>query len=147
MKSARKAPGASDAALAATVFFDGACPICSLEMCHLAEREEAAALKLIDISAPGFDARQYGFTADALDAEIHAIGADGSVLRGMAALRLAYATAGLGWVLRPTGFFGLRPMFDAAYRVFARHRRPISRALAPLIARVAAWRERQGKSA
>ena len=131
-----------EATAGTTVFFDGACPVCSLEMCHLAERDASRGLVLVDISSPGFDARPYGFTAEALDAEIHAIGADGSVLRGMAALRLAYATAGLGWVLRPTGSALLRPLFDAAYRVFAHHRRPISRALAPLIRKVAAWRAR-----
>ena len=55
----------------------------------------------------------------------------------MPVLRLAYAAAGLGWLLRPTGFGPLRPAFDAAYRVFARNRKAISRALAPAIAAAA----------
>ena len=116
-----------------TVFFDGQCPVCSLEMGHLAARDTAGALTLVDIAAPDFDARSHGFDHAALDAEIHAVRHDGTVLRGMAALRIAYGTVGLGWVLRPTGMAALRPAFDAAYRVFARHRRPISRTLAPLI--------------
>ena len=77
-----------------------------------------------------------------LDAAIHAVRPDGTVVRGMAVLRLAYAAAGLGWLLRPTGFGPLRPAFDAAYRVFARNRKAISRALAPAIA---ALRARRGR--
>jgi len=126
-----------------TVFFDGQCPVCSLEMGHLAARDTAGALTLVDIAAPGFDANAHGFDHDALDAEIHAVKSDGSVLRGMAALRIAYGTVGLGWLLRPTGVAVLRPVFDAAYRVFARHRRPISRTLSPLIRWATAARARR----
>jgi hypothetical protein len=93
------------------------------------------------MSAPGFDAACHGFTAAELDAAIHAVRADGSVVRGMPVLRLAYGAAGLGWLLRPTGVGPLRPAFDAAYRLFARHRKAISRALAPAIAALRARRE------
>jgi hypothetical protein len=65
------------------------------------------------------------------------------VLRGVEVLRLAYAAVGLGWVMRPTGWTPLRPLFDAGYRVFARHRRSISRAAAPLIDAVRAARARR----
>ena len=58
-------------------------------------------------------------------------------------LRLAYAAAGLGWLLRPSAFGPLRPAFDAAYRVFARHRKSISRALAPAINAVRDRREKK----
>ena len=116
-----------------TLLYDGACPVCSLEMDHLRARNSTGRLVFVDIAAPGFDATPYGATPAELDAEIHAIAADGTTLRGMDVLRLAYAAAGLGWVLQPTGLGPLKPVFDAGYRVFARHRRSISHAAAPVI--------------
>ncbi|TMH12509.1 MAG: DUF393 domain-containing protein [Betaproteobacteria bacterium] len=126
-----------------TLFYDAACPVCSLEMDHLRERNRDGKLVFVDIAAPGFDPSPYGTTLAAMDAEIHGLRADGSMVRGVEVLRLAYAAAGLGWVLQPTGSAPLRPLFDAGYRVFARHRRAISRAAAPLIDSVRAARARR----
>jgi predicted DCC family thiol-disulfide oxidoreductase YuxK len=123
-----------------TLFYDAACPVCALEMDHLRERDAAGKLVFVDIGAPGFDPAPYGATLKQMDAQIHALRPDGSMVRGVEALRLAYSAAGLGWVLRPTGWAPLKPLFDAGYRVFARHRRTISRAAAPLIAGVRAAR-------
>jgi len=131
-----------------TIFYDAACPVCALEMDALRRRDRCNRLKLVDMSAPGFDARRHGLDPDAdLDAAIHALRPDGTVLRGMDVLRSAYGAAGLGWLLRPTRWPVLEPAFDAAYRVFARHRHAISRTLAPLIlaarARAARRQERR----
>lgn len=123
-----------------TLFYDAACPVCSLEMDHLRSRNEAGRLIFVDISASGFDAVPPGVTMADLDAEIHGLRPDGTLLRGVEVLRLAYAAVGLGWVLRPTGWAPLRPVFDAGYRVFARHRRAISAVAAPLIDAVRARR-------
>ena len=123
-----------------TLFYDAACPVCALEMDHLRERDVAGKLVFVDIGVPGFDPTLYGATLKEMDAQIHALRPDGSMVRGVEALRLAYSAAGLGWVLRPTGWAPLKPLFDAGYRIFARHRRTISRAAAPLIAGVRAAR-------
>jgi predicted DCC family thiol-disulfide oxidoreductase YuxK len=126
-----------------TLLYDAACPICALEMDHLRSRNDDGRLAFVDISQPGFDPSIYGATLADMGAEIHALQADGTVIRGMAVLRLAYAAVGLGWVLRPTGFAPVRPLFDAAYRLFARYRQPISRATAPLIDALRAHRARR----
>ncbi|MEP7294783.1 MAG: DUF393 domain-containing protein [Burkholderiales bacterium] len=126
-----------------TLLYDAQCPVCSLEMDHLRERCTDGRLCFVDISQPGFDAAPYGVTLAAVDAEIHGIRPDGTVIRGVEVLRLAYAAAGLGWVMRPTGWAPLRPLFDAGYRVFARHRRRISAAAAPLIDAIRAQRARR----
>jgi predicted DCC family thiol-disulfide oxidoreductase YuxK len=123
-----------------TLFYDAACPVCALEMDHLRDRDTERRLIFIDIGAPGFDPTAYGATMEQMDGQIHAMRPDGSMVFGVEALRLAYTAAGLGWVLRPTGWAPLKPLFDAGYRVFARHRRSISRAAAPLIAGVRAVR-------
>ncbi|MCE9660090.1 MAG: DUF393 domain-containing protein [Burkholderiales bacterium] len=128
------------------VFYDASCPVCALEMDQLGARDTAGRLVLVDMSAPGFDAACHGFSHAELDAAIHAVRPDGSVVRGMAVLRLAYAAAGLGWLLRPSAMGPLRPAFDAAYRVFARHRKSISRVLGPAITAVRARRARESGS-
>jgi predicted DCC family thiol-disulfide oxidoreductase YuxK len=126
-----------------TLLYDAQCPVCSLEMDHLRERCRDGRLRFVDISQPDFDATPYGVTLAAMDAEIHGIRPDRSVIRGVGVLRLAYDAAGLGWVMRPTGWAPLRPLFDAGYRVFARHRRRISAAAAPLIDAIRARRARR----
>lgn len=126
-----------------TLLYDAQCPVCSLEMDHLRERCTDGRLRFVDISQPGFDAARYGATLAAMDAEIHGVRPDGSLLKGVEVLRLAYAAAGLGWVMRPTGWAPLRPAFDAGYRLFARHRRRISAVAAPLIATIRAQRARR----
>jgi predicted DCC family thiol-disulfide oxidoreductase YuxK len=126
-----------------TLLYDANCPVCALEMDHLRSRNAAGRLVFVDIAAIDFDAAHFGTPWAELDAEIHAVCADGSVLRGMQVLRLAYAAVGLGWVLRPTGLAPLRPGFDWAYRLFARHRREISSIAAPLINAVRGRRARR----
>jgi predicted DCC family thiol-disulfide oxidoreductase YuxK len=126
-----------------TLLYDAACPVCSLEMDHLRERNALGHLIFVDIAAPGFDATPWGTTMAELAAEIHGVAADGRHLIGLAALRAAYAAVGLGWVLRPTAWGPLAPLADAGYRWFARYRRPISAAAAPLIAVVRTVRARR----
>lgn len=125
-----------------TVYYDGACPVCAFEIGHLRERSRDGRLVFVDISAPGFDAPRHGATPSVMNAEIHGLRADGTMVRGVEVLRLAYEGAGLGFLLRPTGWSLLRPLADAAYRTFARHRLAISRTAAPLIALVRALRAR-----
>jgi predicted DCC family thiol-disulfide oxidoreductase YuxK len=125
-----------------TLLYDANCPVCALEMDHLRERNKEAKLVFVDISAKAFDPTPFGATFEAMDAEIHGVLPDGTVMKGVEVLRLAYAAAGLGWVMRPTGWAPLKPLFDMGYRVFARHRRRISGAAAPLIGAVRALRAR-----
>ena len=126
-----------------TLFYDAACPVCALEMDHLRERCRDGRLRFVDIAQPGFDPAPCGVTLAAMNAEIHGLCADGTMRRGVEVLRLAYAGAGIGWVLRPTGWAPLRPLFDAGYRVFARHRHSISRAAAPLTDTIRGLRARR----
>lgn len=124
-----------------TVFHDGACPVCATEVGLLARRAPVGTLALVDIAGPGFDAAAHGFDPRALDAALHAVRADGTVLRGMSALRAVYAAAGLGALVAPTGWPLLRPLFDALYRAFARRRHGVGAALR----RIARWRLGSGR--
>lgn len=106
-----------------TLLYDGACPLCSREMAWLARLDRGRGrLAFEDISTPGFAPTRFGKTAAELDARIHGVLPDGSLLEGMDVFRCAYRAAGRGWLLAPTGWPLLRPLFDRFYRWFARNR-------------------------
>jgi len=105
------------------ILFDGDCPLCSREVAFLARRDGARGrLALEDISASDFDPARYGKTQSELMARIHGVLPDGQVIEGMEVFRRAYAAVGLGWLLAPTKWPGLRALADWAYRFFARNR-------------------------
>ncbi len=126
-----------------TLLYDAGCPVCALEMDHLRSLDHGGKLVFVDISQPGFDPAPYGATLAEMDAEIHGRVPDGTLLRGLAVLRLAYDAAGIGWVLRPTAWGPLAPLADRLYLWFARHRHSISAASGPLIRGVRRLRARR----
>lgn len=114
------APGDPDWQL--KLLYDGDCPFCRREVNWLARRDRQGAVALEDIAAPGFDASRYGLRQEQVAGVIHAQLPDGRLVNGMEVFRRLYAAVGLGWLMAPTGWPLLRPVFDWAYRVFARHR-------------------------
>jgi predicted DCC family thiol-disulfide oxidoreductase YuxK len=105
------------------VFYDGECALCSREIRFLEKRDRGRKrIQFQDISRPDFDPATYGLDAQQLMARIHATLPDGSVVEGVEVFRRAYAMVGLGWLLAPTRWPGLRRLADLAYRVFARNR-------------------------
>jgi predicted DCC family thiol-disulfide oxidoreductase YuxK len=105
------------------VLFDGDCPLCAREIRFLKRLDRGRGrIDFEDIADPGFDPSAYGLEARDVIARIHAVLPDGSVVRSMEVFRRAYAAVGLGWVMAPTAWPGVRRLADLAYRVFARNR-------------------------
>jgi predicted DCC family thiol-disulfide oxidoreductase YuxK len=75
-----------------------------------------------NIADPRFDPAAYGLEAREVVARIHGALRDGTVVSGMEVFRRAYAAVGLGWLMAPTRWPGLRRLADLAYRTFARNR-------------------------
>ncbi len=71
---------------------------------------------------------------------LHVRTPDGRVVCAMEAVRAAYRAVGLGWLVAPTGWPGLRPVFDRLYAAFARNRLTWGAAWLR-------WRGRSGSSA
>lgn len=109
------------------LLYDGNCPICAAEMRRLRRLDRRGRLAFEDISTPGFDPLRYEKTREQLMGAMHAILPDGGIVTGMEAFRRAYAAAGHGWLLAPTGWPLLRPLFDSLYRRFAGNRMKIGR--------------------
>lgn len=105
-----------------TLLYDGECPFCSREVRWLKRRDRQGDLVLKDISALGFDPGKYGLTMDEVRGSLHAIRENGAVVRGMDAVRAAYETVGLGWLVAPTRLPIARAFFNMGYRLFARYR-------------------------
>jgi predicted DCC family thiol-disulfide oxidoreductase YuxK len=105
------------------VLYDGECPFCRLEarwLNYLSRR--SGQLVLEDIAAAEFDPARYGCTLTDLMGSLHGVFPDGTITRGMETFRQAYRTIGLGWLLAPTAWPVLRPLFDWLYVLFARYR-------------------------
>jgi predicted DCC family thiol-disulfide oxidoreductase YuxK len=122
------------------LFFDGACPLCRLEMDRLRERDGLRRLVFVDIAEPGFDPAPWAVTLADMQALIHAARPDGSLLIGIDALHQAYTAVGLGHWTVPTTLPGLRPLLGRAYALFARRRYQTSAMLMPWLTRLEAAR-------
>ena len=105
------------------VLYDGDCPLCSREIRFLEKRDrERGRIQFENIAEPPFDPGAYGLDARKVMARIHGVLPDGTVVEGVEVFRRAYTAVGLGWLIAPTRWPGLRHLADLAYRIFARNR-------------------------
>ena len=111
------------------LFYDGECPFCRREAEWLKQRDRSDHLVTEDISALGFDPAAYGLRRDDVERVLHGMKCDGTVVTGMDAVREAYRTVGLGWLVAPTRLPVLRSLSDCLYGLFARYRAPLGRLL------------------
>jgi PAS domain S-box-containing protein len=109
------------------LLYDGECPLCRREALFLSRRNRNGWLSFEDIAAPGFDPAIYGATREELMGVIHGVFPDGRLIQRVAVFREAYRAVGLGWILAPTAWPGLRWLADRGYEWFARHRLTIGR--------------------
>ena len=112
----------SDAGQSLVCFYDAACPLCSREVRWLERRDGNGSIGFVDISAPDFDPEAVGKTLAELEGSLHVRRSDGGFVQGTEAFRELYRAIGLGWLAAPSGWWGLRPIFDAFYWLFARIR-------------------------
>ena len=109
------------------LLYDGACPLCRREARFLQRRNRNGRLAFENIASRGFDPSVYGTTSEELMRVIHGVFPDGRIVKKMAVFREAYRAVGLGWVLAPTGWPGLRWLADRGYEWFARNRMAIGK--------------------
>ena len=105
------------------VLYDGDCPLCSREVDMLRRKDRGrGGIDFEDISAEDFDASIYGLTSETVMARIHGVLPGGEVIEGLEVFRRAYSAVGMGWLMAPTRWPGVRQIAEAGYRVFARNR-------------------------
>ena len=121
------------------IIYDGKCNICKLEMDFLAKRDAqkvnvgAPKLKLTDIESESYDENdpanggvsyEEGMTA------IHAITADGKVIKGVPVFLMAYEKVNLGWLFRLTTWPVVNQIVEMGYDLFAKYRTNLTRGAA-----------------
>jgi len=106
------------------LLYDGDCPLCLREVDFLRRRDGGRGLiAFVDIAAPDYDATaNAGIDFVTAMREIHAISADGQVIRGVEVFRQIYALLGLGWVYRWTRLPGINRLANWLYGLWAERR-------------------------
>ena len=109
------------------LLYDGQCPFCRREVEWLMRRDRRGRLVAVDISSPNFHAETYGLIQTEVMAVMHGVLPDGRIVRRMEAIREAYRTVGLGWLVAPLSWPVVGWLADIAYGVFARNRVALGR--------------------
>jgi predicted DCC family thiol-disulfide oxidoreductase YuxK len=119
------------AAAGLTVYHDGSCPLCAMEIAHYAAQEGADRLDFVDVSAPDTEPGA-GLTRAAALRRFHVRRADGTLLSGAAAFAEIWRTLPK-WRLagRIAALPGVTTVLEGLYRLFL----PLRPALARLVAR------------
>ena len=117
-----------------TVYYDGACPLCTAEIGHYETREGADQLSFVNIAEadaqPGDD-----LDRDAALKRFHVRKADGTLLSGAAAFIEIWATLpGWRWLARIARLSGVPLLLEGGYRLFL----PLRPALSWIATRVGA---------
>ncbi len=124
------------------IIYDSKCNVCKLEIDFLARRDAtkinvgAPRLKMTDLEARDEDGNfRYdpndlangGITYEEGLKAIHAVTADGKVIRGVPVFALAYEQVQLGWLFKVTTWPIVKHLVEIGYRLFAKYRTTITR--------------------
>ena len=108
----------------ATVYYDGACPICTREMAQYRQTQGAERLAFVDVASCDAAALAPGLTREAALARMHVQTADGQMASGAAAFVALWRTLPrFSWMARIAGLPIVLPMLELGYRGFVRLRR------------------------
>ena len=112
-----------------TIYFDGSCALCSVEIDHYASRAGADKLDFVDVSRSG---AQLGadLTSDTAMRRFHVRRSNGSLVSGALAFVEVWDTLpGWHWAARVAKIRGVLPMLEIGYRAFLPIRPLISKAV------------------
>jgi len=110
-----------DAAL--TIYYDGACPVCSREIAAYRRQSGAHRCVWIDASSCAESALGPGLSRDRALCRFHVRRQDGVLVDGMRGFALLWrALPRLAWAGRIASFGPIPLLLDVAYRVFLRIR-------------------------
>lgn len=118
-----------------TVYYDGACPLCTAEIGHYETREGADRLRFVNVAEP--DARiGPELDPDTALRRFHVRRPDGTLLSGAEALTEIWDTLpGWRWLARLARVPGVPWLLEGGYRLFLPIRPTLSRIAARLGAR------------
>ena len=107
----------------ATMFYDGACPLCRREVAHYRRLDSEGRVRWVDISEDSSLLAPHGISAQQAMARLHALDGHGNVVHGVRAFATIWAELPYyRWLSRLVQLPGILPLMDAAYLRFARWR-------------------------
>jgi len=109
---------------AATVYFDGACPVCTREMAVYQRAQGAEAVDFVDVTRCAPAALGPSLSTEAALSRLHVRLADGRLVSGAAAFAALWLSLPrLAWVGRLASLPVVLPALELAYRGFLKLRR------------------------
>jgi predicted DCC family thiol-disulfide oxidoreductase YuxK len=111
---------------AMTLFYDGYCPLCLIEIKKLMSLDKQQQISFVDIHSNQFIQQYSELDQKNLDARIHAYLANGQLINGLDVTYLAWKLVGKGWVYAPLRWPVISWFADHVYTFFAIHRHRIS---------------------
>lgn len=126
-----------------TVYFDGSCPLCTVEIGHYASRSGGERLNFVDVSEPAADLGP-AFSVETAMSRFHVRLPDGRLESGgRTFIAIWAALPGWRWAARIARVPGVSRVLEGAYRLFL----PVRPALSWLAGRLGARPRNTGRQA
>jgi len=109
-----------------TIFYDGNCPLCSLEMQRLKETDIQQKIILIDLHQPNFNEQYPDINISNALAILHGE-YQGNLLLGLDVTHRAWTLVGRGFWVAPLQWPLIKPLSHLIYLQLAKYRYPISK--------------------
>ncbi|HEY9749033.1 MAG TPA: DUF393 domain-containing protein [Allocoleopsis sp.] len=103
------------------LLYDGECPLCLREVNFLTKRDAGRGLvAFVDIAQDDYDPQANGgVDFETAMGRIHAVLADGTVIKNVEVFRRVYEILGMGWVYAATQWPVIGPIVDRLYDLWA----------------------------
>jgi len=103
------------------LLYDGDCPLCLREVNFLQKKDAGRGLvQFVDIADDAYDPAQHGgVDFETAMGRIHAVLADGTVIKNVEVFRRIYSILGVGWIYAPTRWPVIGPLVDKLYDIWA----------------------------
>lgn len=118
------------------IIYDSKCNVCDMEIKFLARRDAEVInigqpkLKMTDLESEDYnplDPANGGISYKEGMSAIHAVTADGKVVKGVPVFALAYEKVKLGWLFKVTTWPIVKQIVDIGYQLFAKYRTILTR--------------------
>lgn len=103
------------------LLYDGDCPLCMREVNFLQKKDAGRGLvKFVDIADDSYAPAEHGgIDFETAMGRIHAVMADGTVIKNVEVFRRIYSILGIGWLYAPTRWPIIGPIVDKLYDFWA----------------------------
>lgn len=125
------------------LLYDGECPLCLREVNFLTKQDAGRGLvAFVDIAEDGYDPQANGgIDFETAMGRIHAVLADGTVIKNVEVFRQVYEILGIGWIYAATKWPVIGPIVDRLYDLWADWRLALTGR--PNLAAIAAERQKR----